>query len=115
MYSYQVIWHTENNNSDTGEIEHEAETIPIIHQSKSKEGRYEVIKITFSPIPDFEIYARAVFNILDGNNNIILTNSFDVYDDGNVEIHEPSSTYSKVSLEECTLIDDELNCEIYWN
>ena len=116
MYTYKVIWCEETVDDDTSEITRSDHILPVIKKIDSTDEKFKVVNITFGPVPDFEYYERAVLYVLDENNEKIFKNSFDVNDNGSVEIYEPTGPYiEKISLEECELVENELNCEIYWD
>jgi len=114
MYSYKVLWYTESADSDTGEINYEETTLGLLKKTEKKDGKFTVVEIHFGHIPDVEVYDKAVLRIFDGNKRIIMENTLEIYENGNVEIHESTGSYKKVSLEECTLVGNELHCEVYW-
>ena len=108
MYFYEVSWYKENSDSS------EKTNLQVLNKSEIKDGGFTVIKIIFGPVSDIEVHDRAVLRIRDGNQIIIMENTIKVHEDKRVDIHQPTGSYKKVSLEKCELRDIELHCEIYW-
>ena len=124
MYLYKLTWYEENdeeNDDDINNDEYEDNDdngykeifIPMTEHLRKMDGKYKVDCITFGPVPTFEIFDRATLTAVDENKATVLSNSFDIYDDGKVEIFQPFTSY-KLSLERCKLVGNMLKFEVYF-
>jgi len=97
----------ENNDNGYNEI-----LIPLIKYSVREDEEYKVDQLTFGPIPNFDIVDRMLLSKVNKNNTILWSNSFDVYEEGPVEIFQPFDSCD-FSLEKCKMVGDMLKCEVY--
>ena len=113
MHLYKLIWHEEIV-SETNNVEYNEISLPMTQHLRRTDGKYKVDCVTFGPIPNFEIFDRATLTAVNEHTITMLSNSFDVYDDGRIELLQPFKSY-KLSLERCKLVDNMLKCEVYFN
>lgn len=115
MYKYQLVWHQETVNEETGDKSYTDFDLSVVKTVNSTDDKYKVVTVTFKECPEFEYYEYATFSMLDKNNKTILKNQLEIEEDKCVGICEDSvKSQTKISLEDCVLINNQLTCKIYF-
>ena len=113
MHTYKLIWHDEIVDKDTRDTEYNDIVVPMTEHLRKKDEKYKIDCITFGPIPDFNIFDRVTLTAINENKTVVLSNSFDVFEDDRIEIFHPFKS-SKLSLEKCTLKNKMIEYQVYF-